>query len=581
MPLPPPMSAPFSSSVPPLAGFSGVPPSVARTVGAGVVRIKGARRYQVADEVVVEANEAEYRVLEDVIIFRDGVHAIFGPTELFADTLVVRSARLAIVPPTLPTVPGALVYAEGRIEDEPTLDIDLGGQTVALATQEAYALGNVRIVDPEGDVQAENFRFRWKLGARRGTAERVSAEIGSVRLKAARAILTPEKYTLYDVEGTACRGNPPFLSARAPELTVIPGKRGTARRPQLSILGRRLPAVPSIGFSLDNRTQGIRLPSLTYRQSEGLGVSFGGNRLFGESAQGVFNYSAFPGQAPSYGASYNQTSLAPGESRAALSPVSDLDERFFFSWFQNIYAGVPESEVNYLRQKRANAGAASLFNVGATGRMRDSPLYSKAIEGILERGGPISEGPLAGGGYRAQLRASYFAEEGGTYSPRVSLTTNAAKLLGVRGRLTTVGRLDSNLVASKTLFGYAGGEIGVGYRANQNVRFGASAFAYAQAGDAPFTLDPLANPRGFSIRTDLNSAPTKFSLLLRYDERGRQFDREYRFSQVIGCLEPVIVYREFPRTYQVGLRFRIDDLIGALQKRDPNRGTARSNPYER
>ena len=571
-----PLSAPPPLPLGGLLAVSKTATGVVRLGFSGANWIKGARRYQLQGDLIVEANESDYDVVNDVIVFRDGVHVIYGPTELFADTLAVRGARQAAVPPTVP-----LATPASNLPEEPTIDVELGGGTIALATQEAYALGNVRIIDPEGELQAENFRFRWKLGARQGTAERLSAVIGSVRLKAARAVLTPERYTLYDVEGTACRGNPPFLSASAPDLTVIPGKRGTARRPRLSILGYKLPAVPTIGFSLDNRTQGIRLPSLTYRQSEGLGVSFGGNRLFDESSQGVFNFAAFPGKSPSYGASYNRTSLAPGESRAALSPISDLDERFFFSWFQNVYAGVPESEVNYLRQKRASIGAASLFNVSATGRRRDAPLYSKAIEGIVERGGPITEGPFAGGGYRAQLRSSLFAEEGGAYSPRVSLTTNAARILATRGRLVTIGRADSNLVASRSLFGYAGGEVGFGYRANENVRFGASAFAYAEVGDAPFTLDGLAYPRGFSLRTDLNSAPTKFSLMLRFDERGRQFDREYRFSQVVGCLEPVIVYREFPRTYQLGLRFRIDDLVGALQRRDPNRTAPRSNPYER
>ncbi len=529
----------------------------------------GARRYQVEEDLVVEANEASYDAVNGVYVFAKGVHATYGPTQLFADTLAVRGA-----PPILSLAPGAAPTLP-EIETPP-VEVDLGGTKVSLLAEEAYALGNVRILDPEGTVEAANFRFRWRLGARRGTAENLRAEIGSVKIRAGRAILEPERYSFFDVSGTACRERTPFLAASGPELTIVPGKRGRIAHPQLSILGYKLPAAPTLGFSLDNRTQGIRLPSLTYRREQGVGVSFGANRLFDESSQFVFNFAAFPNSSPSYGASYNRTTLAPTTPQGALTPVSDLDERFFFSWFENVYAGVPESDVEYLRQNRASFGAASLFNVSPVGRLRDDLLYTKALEGILERGGP-----MGGGGYRAQLRGSFFREGAGSFTPRLSLTTNYARVLATRGRLTSVGRFDLGLVGARTLFGFGGGEVGLAYRASDNVRFGASAFAYAEAGEAAFGLDRLAQPRGFSLRTDLNSAPTKFSLLLRYDGGLRQFDREYRFSQVVGCLEPVVVYREFPRTYQLGLRFRIDDLVGALQRRDPKRGSTRKNPYER
>lgn len=525
---------------------------------------QGDLTYQEPTEVEVFSGPGDFRE-NGVVIFTGGVRAVYGVTTLLADTLVVRVAPEGASLPNAPAVPPVTVDVEGR--------------SYTLGTEEGYAEGNVRIIDPDGTVNADRFSFSWREGARRGEAEAFSAEVGGTRLAGSRIVYTPEKTTIYDAFGTACRRQTlPFLAARSRKVDIVPGQRATVERPQLQILGQRLPALPTnLGFSLDPRTEGLRLPSITYNRTRNeFGVAAGGNYLLDRQTQVDFDVSAFPSNRPRYGAQYFHSTLPPDAPQGRLAAISDLDERFFYSWFTSIFSGEPDSEVNYLRQLRSSYGASTQFNAGATGRPPGGGPYTKLLEGIVERGGPLGVG-----GYQTQLRASAFREGFGAFGPRISLNADYAQEIFRRGRFSTIGRFDTNLIAGKGLFGYAGGEVGGSYDVAPGIRFGASAFAYAQAGDSGYTLDAIRYPTGFSFRADLNSAPTKYSLLLRFDERGRQFDREYRFSQVIGCLEPVIAYREYPRSYQIGLRFRLDDLTNILQRRDPRRRGAKQNPFER
>ncbi|MER3496424.1 MAG: hypothetical protein C4320_06335, partial [Armatimonadota bacterium] len=448
--------------------------------------------------------------------------------------------------------------------------------TILLGPEEAYAIGNVTITDPDVTAGAADLRIRWREGVRGGTATRLRARIGAIQITAARAEITPALWTLFDAEGTACRGTPPFLSARSRRVEIIPGQRGSLRNVQLRVLGVGTPVLPvPFGFSLDERSEGVKLPSLTYRREQGLGVSFGAARLPDQSSQIVANYAAFPSSKPTYGVVYSRTSLPPTDGQGRFQPVSDLDERFFYSYFGSIYAGEPESEVNYLRRKRSNLGVESLFNIAATGRRNDDILYSKALAGVFETGGP-----LGSGGYQLQLRPQIFREGRGAFRPRGVVSADYAQPLLNRGRTTVIGRLDGYLTASRGVFGFGGGEVGVAYRASPNIILGASAFAFAEVGRPSYSLDPLAQTRGGSLRVDINTAPTKISLLARYDSSLRRFDREYRISQVVGCLEPVVIYREFPRSYQIGLRFRLNDLAGLVSRRDPKRPKPR-DPFAR
>ena len=522
------------------------------------------------DRLDVISNDAQTDLETGVTIFHGPVKAFYGFTVLYANTLVVRTA---------PTIPPLV---------RPPITIEVEGRSLTLETEQAYAFGDVRIVDPEGTVNATDLQFRYGEGVQGGTAQNVAIRVGATRVEAARMVYTPERTVLYDAFGTACRQSPPFLAVRSSQAVVIPGKRASLRYPQIQVFGQSLPAIPQVvGFSLDPRTEGVQLPSATYNRRRGeVGITAGGNRLLNhDTAQGSFFFQAYPSRRPSYGGEYFQSTLPADAPQGRLSVISDFDERFFYSWFTNVGAGEPTSEVDYLRTPRSNYGATTQFNGGASGRPAGGVgNYSKLIEGVLERGGP-----LGAGGYKTTFRAAAFREGlggggfGGLegFGPRLSVTGDYSQILATRGRFTTLGRADGSLVAGKGVYGFFGGEAGVFYTARPGVRFGASAFAYAQAGDSGYTLDGIRYPAGFSLRTDLNSAPTKYSLLLRFNPSLKQFDREYRISQVVGCLEPLVVFREYPRSYQIGLRFRLDDISNLLQRRNIGRRTKPRSPFER
>jgi hypothetical protein len=54
----------------------------------------------------------------------------------------------------------------------------------------------------------------------------------------------------------------------------------------------------------------------------------------------------------------------------------------------------------------------------------------------------------------------------------------------------------------------------------------------------------------------------------KWDRRLGWFDREYTASQVIGCLEPFLLYRKYPQDYNLGIRFRLDEFYDVLRRRD-------------
>ncbi len=527
---------------------------------------EGQLTYQEPTEIVVLAGEQEYDPTTGVYKFLGGVKVTYGVTTLLADNFVVREA--ATLTAGTPT--------EGTPTQRPPVSVAVGDRTVTLETEQGFAFGNVRILDPDGTVNADSFLFRWSEGARSGVAENVTLQIGPTQIRGSRIEYSPEKTTLYDASGTACRRTIPFLAARSRQVDIIPGRSATVQRPQFQLFGQRLPALPTnIAFSLDPRAENLRIPRPSFGGA-GVGVTGGGSQLLNPQTVVGYNLVVFPEDRPRYGFHFHRTDLAPEVPQGRLRPISDFDERFFYSWFTSVMAPQPQSEVDYLRLNRSSYGVATEVNVSARGRVPGGGLYTKLLEGVVERGGPL--GP---GGFQTQLRASVFQEGSESIGPRMNWTGDYAQILGTRGRLTTIGRLDSSLVAGKGLYGFAGGEIGGAYTAMPGVRFGASVFAYAQAGDSGYTLDRLRYPAGFSLRADANSAPTKLSLLFRFDERGRQFDREYRFSQVIGCLEPVITYREYPQAFQLGLRFRLDDVANLLQRLGPKGRRTKPNPFER
>ncbi|MEA2554535.1 MAG: hypothetical protein QOJ65_2711, partial [Fimbriimonadaceae bacterium] len=159
-----------------LARVSGAPRQAAQTT----IR-------QVYGDLVVEAKTATFE--REKVTFKEGVRATFGDEILTADTLT-------------------LYPKEERGE----------------------ASGHVVLLDPAGNLSAEDLSFSWKDGAKGGSGRNVRLDMAGVLIQAAKAETIPgDPPTLMftDVYGTSCsREKTPLYAIRSPKVIFHPGKDG-------------------------------------------------------------------------------------------------------------------------------------------------------------------------------------------------------------------------------------------------------------------------------------------------------------------------------------------------------------------
>lgn len=438
---------------------------------------------------------------------------------------------------------------------------------VHMTDRSAKASGNVRFDDPDGNLTADSLSFDWTPGKSHGTAENFVAHLANVTLRAARAEISPNKYELFDVSGTSCRRDPPLFALKTRHLILYPESYGKAERPSVDILGHRILSLPDRTFNLNPRTEGFNPPSISYRKGNGLGVSFRSGFLLSQRTDVVTTFSSYPGALPSYGVVYTQ-SLLPAEKIAHIvTPRSELSERFSFGYLENILVEHPEDETSFLRRTRKSLGFDSLWNQSSTGR-GDPAHYTKPLEGVFETGG-IS-GPV---GYYGQARLQSIRRNGEDINTRLVLAGSAGPQSRLIGKnLSTLARVDTSLFVGPN-YGWMRGMAGVVYRPITQFTASAGGYASTQFGDSQYAIDPLFSRNGMVFRGDLNLGPTKFSYMSKWDHTLGWFDREYTASQVVGCLEPFVVYRGNPSTYNIGIRFRLDDFYDLLRRRDFRRGS--------
>ncbi|MDH4389613.1 MAG: hypothetical protein QE269_12900, partial [Fimbriimonas sp.] len=120
-------------------------------------------------------------------------------------------------------------------------------------------------------------------------------------------------------------------------------------------------------------------------------------------------------------------------------------------------------------------------------------------------------------------------------------------------------------------YSWFGGEAGLSYEPKENTRLSVGVYGYRSFGRALYDADLFNSDQGISLRGDIYGNATKISMLWRYDPSQGWFDRQFRISQVMGPVEPVIIYRQNPNEYQFGLRFRMDQVLGLLLNRSGGR----------
>jgi len=242
----------------------------------------------------------------------------------------------------------------------------------------------------------------------------------------------------------------------------------------------------------------------------------------------------------------------------------------------------PGDEVRFLQTERKSISVDSVWNSGVSSS-NYSTYISKSIEGVFESGGPVGK-PANGIGYLAQVRAQDISERGGQFKPRV-LLVGSVELPSVSfsSKLKTLARLDGTSYLGSSTYSWGRGIAGVVYEPIPRLRVSGGLFGVTQKGTPQFQFDSPVATRGFQVRADVDLGPTKFSYLTKFDKGLGWFDREYIVSQVAGCFEPFLLYRQFPQTYTLGVRLRLDDFYEILSRTDFARKpgkTVISSPHE-
>jgi hypothetical protein len=353
-----------------------------------------------------------------------------------------------------------------------------------------------------------------------------------------------------------------LLAFRSPRITNKPGKNGRVEKPYLQILGQKLATLPTQKFNLDPRTQGFRFPNLSYRKEDGLGVNWNSGWFLDGQTTLTSSYAAFRGTRPGYSVQVARSWIPAAKSTRIIAPRSDLAERHDYSYFDNVNQPAPKSEEEFLEETREALSIGSYW-FQASGNDQTGADYTKPLEVAYEKGGQY--GPIIG---FAQARLQTIRRDLEPVHTRLQLNAVVAH----RSRQLTP---QLYAYASTDLAGYLGqqssgwlrGQLGLTFQPIPQVTLGAAVHQAIEAGNPLYPIDALDSPRGGTARVDLNLGPTQFTYLWRYDTRMGWFDRQYMLSQVVGCLEPYVVYRQFADDYRIGVNLRLGNLVEVLSRR--------------
>jgi hypothetical protein len=479
---------------------------------------------QVDEELIVRAEIAVYDPVGQVYTFSRGVQAQFGGTVIHADDLEVR-------------------VGEGE--------------------EWARARGNVRLEDPDVQIDAEDLEFAWRAAARTIRTRNVRVRIANVRIDAAEATFLANRWEFIEARGTHA---PEAYWVSSRRIVIEPGRQGSIERPTFEALGRRLITLPNRRFNLDPRTQGLALPSVSYRSGEGVGASWRGGWLLDDRTNLFVSAGAFPRAYPGASAVLSRSLLSEEEQRSILTPGNDLDERFRFGYMTTVEVDSQESERSFLQARRLTASIGTHWNAAVAER-RVETAVNKPIELVGEFGGPTR---MLGHtlGLWGQLRLHEINERGGPSETRA--VANASLELPRREiapRVSSLGRLDTGHIFGSNLYGWVRGELGAQYQPAPQVRLSGVLVQSFDHGRPVFQFDRLVETGGVHLRVDLELGPTELRYMWKYDSRLGWYDHEYMVSQVWGGFEPFVIYRHATNDLRFGVRLRLGEFYRILERR--------------
>jgi hypothetical protein len=480
-------------------------------------------RVQTFGELIVTAEVSEFDPNSNVFTFRKGVIAKFGVTTVSADELIVD-----------------------------------------MNAQRANAQGNVTVHDPDASLTTKNLDFSWATGARTAHAENVRVVLGHIVIEAEQADLTEQRWDFVNVQVTQC---PDYYWIHSPHVVVTPGKKATMQKPTLELFGKKIITLPNQSYNLNPKTQGIKLPSISYSGGTQFGIDWDTGILIDDRTNFYATASSSFGSYPGYGAILTRSAVTKSGPNSIVTPSSDLGERFRFGYLDNVSIDSPEEELNILNSERKSVSIASLFNQSVSGRRETDRRVSKPYEVILEYGGQAGQI-----GFLSQLRMQRIYELGGDSATRGVLKGSVelpSKQIGPK--LRSLERVDTEQYFGGEQYGWVRGQLGAAYQATDRIRIAAALVGTVEYGRETFSFDRPVQREGANFRFDFDLGPTKVSYLQKYDTRLKWYDREISFSQVAGCFEPYFVQRQFPRSFVFGVKLRTGNFDQLLHRTSENR----------
>ncbi|MFQ3587246.1 MAG: hypothetical protein SNJ74_03175 [Fimbriimonadaceae bacterium] len=455
-----------------------------------------------------------------------------------------------------------------------TVEADTITLVVDGETRRGVAEGRVRLVDPEGTIEADRIEFSWPDG--RGSAINAVVRIDGLEVRADRLTMGRDNRDrpLWILEGVAALpGNerPPLFSVKAARMEVRPGQVGWARQPELSLGGMRLFRLPSYRVNLNPASPGLPLPSVAYRGGAGVGLGWQAGFLVGPQLLLDGSVATFPERRTSTTFALTRSLLPAGTDAEVLTPASELSEPFRDGFLENVKTRSLGQEQETLRRPRASVSLGSSWNRSARG-LTVGGRISKPWDLAVEVGGEA-----AGFGWRAQTRIHRIGEVGGVYQTRSVVSGSLIfPMQSIGPRLDTVVRLDGRHFANDGPdLTWARATVGAVWRPIPELRLGGGRFFSQTIGSSPYSFDSLEFEGGWLLRADIIGGSTRFSFLTKTDDRTRRFvTREYSLRQVVGPLEPFVVWRERERDLSFGIELRTIDAIEGVRNRLRKRAEA-------
>lgn len=485
----------------------------------------GVQSKQVDGKLTVEFRHQAVDLQTGHAVYSGGVKATYGPTVLYADTL-------------------ELVMNE--------------------AQSRGLAEGNIRLVDPDGQMTADKLEFDWK----NDTGEALNVVIKSFRMtiRAKSLKIRPGNWTFVDVAATSCDRAVPLYLIRAPRIDVQPGRRAIVRHIELQAFGSRVASLPYYRLSLDNSATEFAMPRISLDEEGKSSASVTNafyldpNTLLGSSVK------VADGLYPKYAASISRNLLTSKEASGSFSPQSELGDSSRRNFFDSVTVMNPFQEKAYLGQTRSALTVGTYWNQRTPGRLVNQTL-NKPIEVIYELGGG-SEGFDALGQLRLQSigLANGPRHERAVASSVVSLPVyGLAKNLQFASKLSAIAFLNPG---GEYSWGQA--QLGLIYTPVKDVFVGGAYEVADEFGSPLFQSDRPYSKSSLNLRLHWGLGPTKIGFLAKYDfSQRRWYDDEISFSQVAGCVEPYFVWRRFPREISFGVGLRLDEFFDKLSKRQP------------